>query len=94
MGSLFLSSPGYDAVIPSINTFLPWRIGSSTYYLGACFHQKMIVLCATLIAEPFFIQKVDIVADTVIFISQIMGALAVVAIGVTLLAIALGKIRV
>ncbi len=47
-----------------------------------------------MIAEPFFIQKVDIVVDTVIFISQIMGAIAVLAIGITLLGIALGKIRV
>jgi len=44
--------------------------------------------------EQFRTQKVGIVADVVIAISQVLGAIAVFAIGVTLLGIALGKIRV
>jgi len=47
-----------------------------------------------LVAEPFFIQKVDIVADIVITISQVLGAVAIIVIGATLLGIALGKIQV
>lgn len=70
------------------------RVGSSTYYLVACFHLKCTCLQATLSAKPFFMKKVDVVADIVISISQVLGAVAVLAIGATLLGIALGKIRV